>query len=168
MRFYSKLMLCVVILLGLAGTSSAFTFNIAGDPADNVDIPAFFIPLNVSQTGIITDFNLQVSISPPFADDLNIFLLHNGTTVQAYQGPRQNDPNSFIDQIFPLAAFNGMELAGLWQLEISDTFIPGDGNTLNSWSIQGTAFNPVPEPSTFLLLGAGLIGVGLLGRRSKR
>jgi hypothetical protein len=41
---------------------------------------------------------------------------------------------------------------------------------LNDMAFQLTATEvvPVPEPSTFLLLGAGLAGVGLLRRRFKK
>jgi len=47
-----------------------------------------------------------------------------------------------------------------------------DGNDLNNpaYTVTVTAENgsaPVPEPSTFLLLGAGLAGVGFLRRRMK-
>jgi len=51
---------------------------------------------------------------------------------------------------------------------INPTPIPSQGNT---WNIKvqnvGTIEHAIPEPSTMLLLGAGLLGLGALGRRRK-
>jgi len=39
---------------------------------------------------------------------------------------------------------------------------------IDSVIIKGDPSSPVPEPSTVLLLGVGLVGVGLLGRKIKK
>ena len=50
---------------------------------DNVDTdPATRVFLDVAQTGSIVD--LSVSLSRPFADDVDIFLIHDGVTVHVY------------------------------------------------------------------------------------
>ncbi len=49
-----------------------------------------------------------------------------------------------------LSSFSGLDSSGDWTLFIAD-LVPGEQATLVSW---GLYFNPVPEPSTALLLAA--------------
>lgn len=50
----------------------------------------------------------------------------------------------------------------------SGTFFSANFNVYSDFTEGGDTDRPVPEPSTFLLLGAGLAGVGLMRRKFKK
>ena len=63
-----------------------------------------------------------------------------------------------------LSLFNGTNPNGVWSLFVQD-FSQGDsGSVSGGWGLQITA---VPEPSSLLLFGVGLIGVAAWSRRKQ-
>jgi hypothetical protein len=147
--------------------------------------------LNVVDPGIVTDLNLSVHIGMPYADDVSIFLANGATVVQVYTGVGDTEESvinaTFDDEAlsdYPvngsaigtfrpspeaLSAFNGMPLAGTWELRLWDLVLADDGTPLLSWSISGeTDGEVIPEPSTLVLasLGIGLLAAMRL-RRSR-
>jgi PEP-CTERM motif-containing protein len=92
----------------------------------------------------------------------------SNATITYTGGPIIGDPqyllvkdgnNSPYYYLFDLTNFwNGTDtlaLSGFW---------PGPG-AISHVSLYGETSNPVPEPGTILLLGAGLLGLGLYGRK---
>lgn len=69
------------------------------------------------------------------------------------------DPTDWDSDIATFAEFVGDPAAGLWELAIRD-YASGDEGELVSWTLNILA---VPEPSSGLLFGLGLLG--LAGRR---
>lgn len=188
----TKILVSVVaVFFIIVGNAFAVSFNYTGPSAVDVDnsYPSTNVFLNVVDTGIITDMNLNLVISEPYVDDFFVQLIHNDIIVRVYSGGQADTAASYINATFDdqasnsypvngtvegvfkpfefLSAFNGAELSGLWRLRITDRYVPGDGNDLIAWSISGTT-ETVPEPSTMLLLGLGLLGVATVRRKIKK
>jgi|GEM_PF-3980789 len=74
-----------------------------------------------------------------------------------------------VDTIHPDYSFSGVFLNPLGQIDVADTILHGrlyGGN--DSILITNSKVDAIPEPSTYALLGIGLIGAFLLHRRSKK
>ncbi len=65
-----------------------------------------------------------------------------------------------------LSAFDTLDPAGTWTLSILDTLFPGEGNVLDSWSLNIQA---IPEPGTASMMTLGMLGLaGFVSRRRRR
>jgi subtilisin-like proprotein convertase family protein len=168
----------------IGGTNLAEAFNIAGPPANDIDTdPATSIFLNVAETGIITDLDLNINIDANYADDVDIFLVHNGITVHVYDAIGDNSGsyinatfddeaaatypvNNTVDGTFQsspdlLSAFDGQDLSGVWELRLVDPGWPGDGTDLIGWSISGATAATVPTMNEWgMIIFITLAGLG--------
>lgn len=180
-----------------ASTAMAASFSYDGPGAPYVDTdPATVVTLSVADYGTITDLNVYLELAPDYEicgvcdalSNLDITLVHDGMSVILYPGSDSDDGEymtahfdddavdyapTYEDVIGtflpyePLSVFNGADLFGDWDLVIFDHHYPLDYSpTLVTWRIYGTTA-AVPEPSTLLLLGSGLVGLGFVRRRFK-
>lgn len=116
--------------------------------------------LTVSDPGIITDINCTIQVEHYWDEDLNIYLVHNGTSVELTthngssgdhywntvfddeaQTPIQGqmaEGAPFTGSYQPegiLAHFDGQEMSGIWTLQITDD-MANDFGILHNWSIE--------------------------------
>ncbi len=178
--------------LSAASPVAAAPFDINCGGATNVDTnPATIVTCSVGEIGTITDLNVVLNIDEAtanaYATDLQINLVHlaTATSVAVYVGSEVINPQSVMDATFDdaaasappgsgdiigtflssglLSAFNGLSLAGDWNLEILDaSAYPNEGIDLIEWRLVGAH---VPEPGSAALLAAGLLGLAVLSGR---
>ena len=180
----------------LASMASAAPFDfsytgppLAFDPPDNLAVP-----IVVTDSGEITDLNVEVNLTSAFVEEIGISLEHveTGTTVELRpQEVGQNQTNmvgtifddeatdpitsgsgpytgSFQPVAGSLSDFDGESLTGTWNLLLSENNV-NDNATFESFRIFGQAI--VPEPASvaiWSLLGLGLAAFGYFRfRRTK-
>lgn len=193
MKNLTKIAIVLTSLFWSGQFAYATPFSYSGPSASNVDTDSpTFIDMMITNLETITNLTLSVNIGAPWADDIDIFLIHDSVEVHVYNGIGDTF-GSFINATFDdaastnypafgavngtfkpnpglLSAFNGLSLNGLWQLKLQDTVVSGDGNSLISWSIQGNSVdnvNNVPEPTVIVLIVSGLIGFGATRRKNQ-
>lgn len=110
--------LCV-FMTALVMEASAADFNISGPYASDVDTnPATDVSLSATQTGTITDLNVQIELGYDSGEyegegywgDFDIWLEHAGTTVQLAQEPG-NDNYGLFDVVFDDSAADFLSYA---------------------------------------------------------
>jgi hypothetical protein len=115
-------------------------------------------------------FNINNGITYNSGDTITLgmsyFLDGNNRNAMQFSA---NGIDSPIFEFAPGAGIDdGSKLAGYFQI-VNDTANPNNSGSavFSNISITGPAV-PVPEPSTIILLGAGIVGVGIVRRRFRK
>jgi hypothetical protein len=179
------------ITLGVGANISADTVRVYGGDF-NIPIPdkgwAEDAVIDVAEHRIISDLNVEISITHSNVFDLQIFLVSPANTRiclnmynfdDFFRGANysqtifDDEADVAIEQGVPpftgrfrpiepykLSAFDGQDTFGQWRLQVYDAYY-ADTGTLNNFQI--TIANP--EPATILLLA---LGAGLMRRLATR
>lgn len=167
-----KLTLFFVSLSFVAMTSMAWAI-----PATWTDLDTFNQKINSGQS-----FNYSHSVLPAFTplEDLitgyNLLIgIHDDSRYDSFEIALIDQPGATGDRFYDFSYANntiGLSLAGLIQLnalgtlDIRVTSLLGDfyfdSSKLTASGYDNTA---VPEPGTMILLGAGLLGLAVYGKR---
>jgi len=139
------------------GTVGTWTDNPIFFHWTDADIPASSGTLSVNIVGDING-NLPWEDIELYDEDGDLFLTFNGSTDGGYD-------RQFTDSLILTVA----DLSE-WALDntISFMFLPGDGvRNIQEFSAS-VVYEPIPEPSTYLLLGSGLIGLAWFRRKFRK
>ena len=142
------------LLVGPTGVSVALMLDAGGGvPLSNVNLTFDdAAPVGLPDDGPI--------VSGTFKPTQGMISLLSGEHPANFAAPAPASPYNNT-----LAAFNGTDPLGTWNLFVDDDTAPDGGSISGGWSLTINA--PIPEPSTWMLIGVGFVALASLRRRNR-
>jgi len=182
LSFFNKLVVSLSLFACSALCAAPLTVSVAGvNSVGNIGDPGntvltFSVGANATITSIDFSINLT-AISPSYLSEIGLQFTDSTQTDGVVFNPGSGDDFAGTDNYMGSADLLALGLAfnvgsdGILRLEFYEDFddFPGIDGTWNAGTITfgiEPAVVPVPEPSTALLLGAGLMAIGYGRRRS--
>lgn len=154
-----------VIDFGTDPDSVAVSRTFAGNGVDNTAFTAEGM-FAITQSSSVASFAFsQWSVITEGLRSLTLTLLQDETVILQTSASSVVPPSGDV-KAFTFQSFNEVLAAGSYTVMLDGTVRPGGGSFL--WGIDANPAAPIPEPSEWLMIGAGLGLVGFAVRRQRK
>ncbi len=154
-----------MIDFGTDPDSVAVSRTFVGDGIGNTSFSAEGM-FTITQSSAVASFAFsQWSVIAEGLRALTLTLLQDDTVILQTSASTVVPPSGDI-KAFTFQSFNEVLAAGSYTVTLSGTVRPGGGSFL--WGLDANPAAPIPEPSEWLMIGAGLGLVGFAARRQRK